>query len=45
MSERPALRAAKARLRDKFFRTKWLVAFIAAAVLLFFGRVTNSSDG
>ena len=41
MSERPALRAAKARLRDKFFRTKWLVAFIAAAVLLFFGRVTN----
>ena len=41
MSERPALRAAKARLRDKFFRTKWLVALIAAAVLLFFGRVTN----
>lgn len=41
MSERPALRAAKARLRDRFFRTKWLVAFIAAAVLLFFGRVTN----
>ena len=30
MSERPALRAAKARLRDKFFRTKWLVALIAA---------------
>lgn len=41
MSERPALRAAKARLRDKFFRTKWLVALIAVAVLLFFGRVTN----
>ena len=41
MSERPALRAAKARLRDRFFRTKWLVALIAAAVLLFFGRVTN----
>ena len=41
MSERPALRAAKARLRDKFFRTKWLVAFIAVAILLFFGRVTN----
>lgn len=41
MSERPALRAAKAHLRDKFFRTKWLVALIAAAVLLFFGRVTN----
>lgn len=41
MSERPALRAAKVRLRDKFFRTKWLVAFIAVAVLLFFGRVTN----
>lgn len=41
MSERPALRAAKARLRDRFFRTKWLVAFIAVAVLLFFGRVTN----
>ena len=34
MSERPALRAAKARLRDKFFRTKWLVALIAAAILL-----------
>lgn len=41
MSERPALRAAKARLRDKFFRTKWLVALIAVAILLFFGRVTN----
>lgn len=41
MSERPALRAAKARLRDRFFRTKWLVALIAVAVLLFFGRVTN----
>lgn len=41
MSERPTLRAAKARLRDRFFRTKWLVAFIAAAILLFFGRVTN----
>ena len=41
MSERPALRAAKARLRDRFFRTKWLVAFIAVAILLFFGRVTN----
>lgn len=41
MSERPALRAAKARLRDRFFRTKWLVVLIAAAVLLFFGRVTN----
>ena len=41
MSERPALRAAKARLRDRFFRTKWLVALIAAAILLFFGRVTN----
>ena len=30
-----------ARLRDRFFRTKWLVVLVVTAVLLFFGRTTD----
>ena len=39
MTERT--RKIKARLRDRFFRTKWLVVLIVAAVILFFGRATD----
>ena len=34
-------RAGFARLRDRFFRAKWLVVLIVTAVLLFFGRTTD----
>ena len=34
-------RAWFARLRDRFFRAKWLVVLVVTAVLLFFGRTTD----
>lgn len=34
-------RAAAVRLRDRFFRTKWLVLLAAVIVLIFFGRTAN----
>lgn len=36
-----ARRAFAVRLRDRFFRTKWLVILVAVAVLIFFGRTSN----
>ena len=34
-------RAVAARLKDRFFRTKWLVVLVAVLLLVFFGRTTN----
>lgn len=34
-------RAVATKLRDRFFRTKWLVMLIAVAVLMFFGRTAE----
>lgn len=36
-----ATRAFKTRVRDRFFRTKWLVILVAVAILVFFGRTSN----
>ncbi len=41
MSDNRAARALSAKLRDKFFRTKWAVLVAAAVILVFFGRVTD----
>lgn len=36
-----ATRTFKTRVRDRFFRTKWLVILVAVAILVFFGRTSN----
>lgn len=36
-----ASHAVAVRLRDRFFRTKWLVMLVAVVVLIFFGRTSD----
>lgn len=37
-----ASHAVAVRLRDRFFRTKWLVVLVAVVVLIFFGRTSDN---